>query len=169
LKNRVLYIVAFLLMMTPGPALAMPWSWDMYIQPSNRAQKFPAPPTPDGIVPITGKPFYAKDRVEAAKLKNPFPPTAESIERGRERYNIFCATCHGDGGKGDGLVGQKYVTPADLTGPYVQSKPDGDIFFTIGYGGMAVMPAYGDSVPVEDRWHIVNYIKSVFGKSANNK
>ena len=169
MKNRLAYIIALLLTMTPASALAMPWSWDMFLQPSCRAQKCPAPPTPPGLIPTTGDPFYAKDRAEAAKLKNPFPMTAESIERGRQRYNIFCATCHGDSGVGNGPVGQKYVTPADLTSAYVQSKPDGDIFYTITHGGLAVMPSYRDSVAQDDRWHIVNYIKGFFGRAAEKK
>lgn len=145
-----------------GNASAMPWSWDLFNQPNHRAQKEPAPPQPEGTVTTAGKPYYAKDRDAAAKLRNPFPADSTSVERGKARYTIFCATCHGDGGKGDGLVGQKYVAPTDLTSDYVQTKPDGDIFFTITNGGLAIMPSYADSVPADDRWHIVNYIKNSF-------
>lgn len=141
-------------------ALAMPWSWDMFNQSNHRAQKEPAPQQPEGTVTTAGKPYYAKDRDAAARLKNPFQADKASVERGKARYTIFCATCHGDGGLGDGLVGQKYVAPTVLIDDYVQNKPDGDIFYTITTGGLAIMPSYADSVPAEDRWHIVNYIKN---------
>lgn len=143
----------------PTAALSMPWSWDMFTQPSHKAQEEKPFSPPDGAVPITGKSVNIKDRGDAERLKNPVSPTAESIARGQERFGIYCLTCHGAGGKGDGPVGVKYVPPTDLTGEYVQTKPDGDIFYTITYGGVAIMPSYGDAMSVEDRWHIVNYIK----------
>jgi hypothetical protein len=46
---------------------------------------------------------------------------------------------------------------------YVQLQPDGQIFFTISYGSIA-MPFYRDSIPEDDRWHVVNYIKHVLGQ-----
>lgn len=147
----------------PATAFALPWSWDMFDQVSVKAQEAPALPAPEESVPRNAE-VKLKTRDAAAKLKNPVAPTKESIERGKHKYAISCATCHGDGGKGDGLVGQKYVGPTDLTGEYAQGKPDGDLYYTITNGGMVVMPSYGDAVSPEDRWHIVNYIKHVFGK-----
>jgi len=144
---------------------AMPWSWDMYDQPSHKAQEEEAPAQPEGIVPTTGKPLHIVEREDAEKLKNPVPVTEESLERGKDRYNIYCATCHGDTGKGDGPVGLKYAPPTDLSDEYVQTKPDGDIYYTITYGGLVIMPSYGDSVLYLDRWHIVNYIKQTFNNN----
>lgn len=168
LKNVVakiaLAVIAAVAMMVPCDVLAMPWSWDMFKQPNHRAQKEEAPPQPEGTVPITGRPYFAKDRAGAVKLKNPFTADKASVELGRAKYTTYCATCHGETGKGDGIVGQKYVTPTDLTGEYVQKKPDGDIFFTITNGGLAIMPSYGDSVQTDDRWHIINFIKNALGK-----
>ncbi|MEK6531486.1 MAG: c-type cytochrome [Deltaproteobacteria bacterium] len=156
------FYIAAVLCLAPSPLYAMPWSWDMFAQPSHKAQEEKAIEMPEGTVPVKGKGVALKDRAEAQKAKNPFSATPESIEAGRLKYLRFCSPCHGDGGKGDGLVGQKYVTPTDLTGEYVQAKPDGDIFYTITNGGMAIMPSYGDSVEEHDRWHIANYIKHAF-------
>lgn len=158
-RFKIILLAALGVVLLPGVSLSMPWSWDMFTQKSHKAQEGPAPPTPEGVVTVKGKPYYASTRMEAEGLENPFSPTIESIERGRLKYTIYCATCHGKAGKGEGPVGKKYVTPTDLTGEYVQTKPDGDIFFTITNGGLAIMPSYYDSVPAEDRWHIVNYIK----------
>jgi len=148
----------------PGLASALPWSWDMYVQPSHKAQEEKALALPAGTVPVDGKPVPMKDRDAAAKVANPVAPTPASIERGRDRFGIYCATCHGSGGKGDGPVGKKYIPPTDLTSDYVQNKPAGDIYYTITHGGLAIMPSYSDSVPPKDRWHIVNYIQHVLGK-----
>jgi len=142
----------------------MPWSWDLYSQPSHKAQEDVAPRQPDGIVSTKGNPFYAKDRPGAASLKNPFEPTLSSIARGKKFFTIYCAPCHGATGHGDGPVGKKYVPPTDLTTEYVQSKPDGDIFYTITNGGLAIMPSYRDSVPKMERWNIINYIKHALKK-----
>jgi mono/diheme cytochrome c family protein len=162
-RLRLIFILALTAHLAPALAYAMPWSWDMFSQPSHKAQEEKAIEMPDSTVPAHGKGLVLKDRAEAAKAKNPEPATPESIERGRLKFAIHCAPCHGDSGKGDGLVGQKYVTPTDLTGEYVQSKPDGDLFYTITNGGMAIMPGYGDAMAEADRWHIVNYIKHEFG------
>lgn len=153
--------------LAPGLGHAMPWSWDMFDQPSHKAQEDTAPATPEGVVPASGI-IYVKDRADAARLTSPVQPTEDSIKRGENRYNIYCATCHGDTGKGDGPVGLKYITPTDLTSEYVQTKPDGDIFYTITFGGLAIMPSYEESVASEDRWHIVNYIKHALTKQGGN-
>lgn len=157
--RRILFIT-LLAVMLPGIGHAMPWSWDMFRQISPKAQRDAPPPTPEGIVSTEGKPYYAPDRYSASAVKNPYASTAESVARGKVMYGIYCATCHGNTGKGEGLVGQKYVPPTDLTTDYIQSKPDGELYYTITYGGLAIMPSYGDSMNKDDRWHIVNYIKN---------
>ncbi len=157
--NKLIIAGALFCLAIPVGAEAMPWSWDMFDQKSYKAQEDAAPPTPEGIVPASGV-LYVRDRDDSARLANPFAGAAgESISRGKDRYGIYCATCHGDTGHGDGPVGQKYITPTDLTTDYVRTKPDGDIYYTITYGGLAIMPSYGESLSAEDRWHIVNYIK----------
>lgn len=154
----------------PTMAFAWPWSWDMYHQKNHRAQEEPAPAQPAGIVTTAGKPFYAKDRAtSAAELTNPFAPDSTSLKRGRVLFRTYCMPCHGATGHGDGLVGKKYIPPTDLTSAYVQNKKDGDIFYTITHGGLAVMPSYGDSVDKMDRWHIVNYIKHALTKEKTAK
>jgi len=157
--NKLVIAGTLFALALPAAANAMPWSWDLFNQRSHKAQEDEAPATPEGIVPAKGI-LYVKDRADAVRLKNPFADASrESIARGLNRYTIYCATCHGTTGHGDGPVGQKYITPTDLTSDYVRTKPDGDIYYTITHGGLAIMPSYGESVSPEDRWHIVNYIK----------
>lgn len=168
LKTKIAALVIAGLLI-PAAGFAMPWSWDMFDQLSHKAQEEPYPAIPEGSVTVGADPVI-KDREAAAKIKNPIPMTEASIKRGQDRYEVYCLTCHGATGLGDGPVGAKFAAtvmpPTDLTTDYVLGKPDGDIFYTIKYGGLAFMPLYGDSVTPEDRWHIVNYLKATFGKKA---
>jgi mono/diheme cytochrome c family protein len=164
----VVAVTAVIMTFVSVESFAMPWSWDMFTQPSHKAQEEPALSRPEGTIPFNKRPIKLKDRSEAVSVVNPFNSTTESVERGKVKFTIYCAVCHGNGGKGDGTVGKKYVPPTDLTSKYIQDKMAGDIFYTITYGGLAIMPAYGDSVSEEDRWHIVNYIKDTFGTKKSN-
>ncbi len=157
------------LVAVPVSVSAMPWSWDMFEQKSEQAQESKALATPEGTVPFGGRLTYAADRGAAQTIANPVEATKASLERGKVKYDTYCATCHGAGGKGDGPVGKKFIPPTDLTASYTQDKPDGDIFYTIVNGGMFIMPPYGDSMEQVDSWHIVNYIKHVFGEATATK
>jgi mono/diheme cytochrome c family protein len=156
---------AAVLALAAGPASAWPWSRDMTdsiaIKPQKQPMAFPhrSIPVPDTAV------VHVADRDEAAKLANPIPATPESVNKGRQLFNIYCTPCHGVSGTGDGLVGEKLVLrPFNLTSPSVQSIPDGLIFGYITFGG-AVMPIYGNDLTPTERWHVVNYVRKVLGAS----
>ncbi|MCC7202213.1 MAG: cytochrome c [Nitrospirae bacterium] len=153
-----LFLLIFIII-APVSSQALPWSKDMFNQPSIKPQETAPLPVPPGTVNSKGMEKEIKNRSGAANIINPVKPDDASIARGQAMYNIYCIVCHGKTGKGDGIVGKKFVPPTDLSGSYVQMKPDGDIYFTIRYGGLAVMPRYGDAIPPADRWHIINYIK----------
>lgn len=95
----------------------------------------------------------------------PLPVSSKMMERGRERYGIFCATCHGLGGDGDGMTSQlafqrqepKWVKPMSLHDTPVVKQPVGQLFKTIT-DGVRTMPSYRSQIPVEDRWAIVLYV-----------
>ncbi len=87
--------------------------------------------------------------------------------RGQDRYDIYCAPCHGITGSGDGMVAQRSVAlgysafqPPSLHDPRVLHMPDGQIFATVS-NGVRNMPAYGHAVPVNDRWAIVTYLRAL--------
>lgn len=151
---------------------AVPWLMrDMRDQPSVKPQQglvkmpagsVPVDPAEPMRVPADGSELV-RARLRFADVPNPAAPDADSLARGEALYETHCLTCHGDGGGGDGPVGEKYVPPpADLTLPYVQNQPDGRLFYTISHGGL-VMPHYRDAIAAEERWHLVNYIKQAFG------
>jgi mono/diheme cytochrome c family protein len=153
--------------------VTLPWDKDMVDQPSVKAQESQVAATP-GSIPVRGKDGFpppkdiielVRARLEAGRtLVNPIPKSPESLTRGREMYERHCTVCHGAQGRGNGPVGQKFVPqPMELNLDYVQLQPDGQIFYTISHGSIA-MPFYRQSMPAEDRWHLVNFIKEVFGE-----
>ncbi|RMG45041.1 MAG: cytochrome c [Acidobacteria bacterium] len=93
---------------------------------------------------------------------------AEALRRGQERYNIYCAPCHGLAGYGDGMVSRRaeqleepaWVPPSSYHTDLVRSRPVGHIFNTITYG-IRNMPGYGAQIPVADRWKIVAYVRAL--------
>ena len=124
-----------------------------------------------GTVPRGKIPYqYAKtfdDQVRAGlELHNPYTPTKEDLAKGKEQYDIYCAICHGDRGKGDGhLYTSKLfpVKPTSLRDDYVQKKPDGEIYHVITLGSLStLMGAHGSQISAENRWKIVSYVKGGF-------
>jgi mono/diheme cytochrome c family protein len=157
-----------------GTGVALPWNKDMVDQPSVKPQESQVEDNPSAV-PVVGRAGYpapkdivelVRARLEAGRtLVNPVPKSPESLARGREMYERHCIVCHGAQGHGNGPVGQKFVPqPMELNFDYVQLQPDGQIFYTISHGSIA-MPFYRDAIAVEDRWHLVNFIKEIFGES----
>ncbi len=101
-------------------------------------------------------------------LKNPVPATPENITEGKHQYNIFCMDCHGIDAKGDGHLYTAKLFPAkprDLTGSYVQNMPDGSIYFIITEGSISgLMGPHGVQITPENRWKIIDYLRSIVKK-----
>ena len=100
---------------------------------------------------------------EAAARANPIAADAASIGRGAELYQTTCAICHGPEGKGDGPAAAGLdPKPANLTEDHVQSNTDGALFYTIsnGVAGTA-MVAWSQQYSEEDRWHLVNFLRTL--------
>lgn len=119
-----------------------------------------------GSLPRSGSQlYYSKEQREAASLrKNPVPTTPESVKKGGDLYIVYCTPCHGVSGKGNGLVAAKFVTPADLTNLALQkARTDGYWQNYLSVGG-AVMPSYGESLSAEERWHVINYLRTLAAK-----
>ncbi len=81
------------------------------------------------------------------------------LERGRERYNIFCAPCHDQTGAGNGMIVQRGLKqPPSYHQQRLREVPVGH-FYDVITNGFGVMYSYASSIPVADRWAIVAYIK----------
>ena len=91
----------------------------------------------------------------------PFPITAADLDRGQERFNIYCSPCHGRTGEGNGMVVQRgYRQPPTYHQDRLRQVPVG-YFFDVITNGFGVMPDYRAQVPVEDRWRIAAYIRAL--------
>lgn len=120
-------------------------------------------PMPVGGLPRSGGELYIpkEDRDTAAARKNPVPATQESVQRGHALFTVYCTPCHGTGGKGDGLVSTKFFPPADLSNPELQRvRTDGYWESYLSVGG-TIMPSYGEALSPDERWHVVNYLRTL--------
>lgn len=91
----------------------------------------------------------------------PFPVTRQVLARGRQRFDIFCAPCHGRDGYGRGIVVQRGFTPPPSfhTGR-LRGYPPGH-FVRVMTNGYGAMPQYAKQVPARDRWAIAAYVKAL--------
>jgi len=89
------------------------------------------------------------------------PVSADLLKRGQEVFTIDCAVCHGATGQGNGIT-SKYglLSIANYHQDKYRQMADGQIFNTITHGFNTMM-AYGDKVPVKDRWAIVAYLRAL--------
>ncbi|HEX9115694.1 MAG TPA: cytochrome c, partial [Anaerolineae bacterium] len=91
----------------------------------------------------------------------PFPVTREVLERGRERFNIYCAPCHSRTGDGNGMIVQRgYRRPPSYHIDRLRQAPLGH-FFDVITNGFGAMPDYAAQVPPADRWAIIAYIRAL--------
>ena len=107
------------------------------------------------------------ERVEAGENfdKNsnqlPFPLTKEVLERGRERFEINCAVCHGKIGDGDGMIVRRgFYPPPTYHSERLRNAPLGH-FYDVMTGGFGAMGSYAAQVEPRDRWAIAAYIRAL--------
>ncbi len=93
----------------------------------------------------------------AALLKNPLAATPENIEAGKQQYERFCQHCHGEGGKGDGLVAKAYKGVPVYSSDALKDVNDGHIYHVITHGKGRMWP-HGSQISSENRWKIVLYV-----------
>jgi hypothetical protein len=93
---------------------------------------------------------------------NPLPVNGILLARGHERFDIYCAPCHGKLGDSNGITKKLALMPAvaNLHDKRIVEMTDGEIFNTITFG-KNTMGAYGPIVPTEDRWAIVAYLRAL--------
>jgi mono/diheme cytochrome c family protein len=106
-----------------------------------------------------------KDSIADAErtLKNPLPFDKKIIAEGKVLYSYNCQPCHGEGGKGDGLVGQKYAGVANLTSGAIAKYNGGHVFHVITHG-KGRMWSHASQINALERWKIVQYIQVLQGQ-----
>ena len=91
----------------------------------------------------------------------PLPLTEDLLERGEERFNIFCRPCHGGLGNGDGIVVERgFAPPPSYHDQRLRDMPLGH-FFDVATNGFGRMKSYAARVPPRDRWAIAAYIRAL--------
>jgi len=115
----------------------------------------------------TGNTLVSSFPNDIAKI--PVPVTEELLNRGQERYNIYCIVCHGPVGSGDGMIVRRgYPKPSTYHDDRLRNAPDGH-FFDVITNGWGKMNSYAHQIPVADRWAIVAYIRALqVGQNPNS-
>jgi mono/diheme cytochrome c family protein len=124
-----------------------------------------AQPPPPHTVPHQA---VRRDRVVATGEREgrlvseiPLRVTPALLERGRERFTIYCAVCHGPDGYGRGIVVRRgFPAPPSYHDARLRSAPIGH-FFRVMTSGFGLMSSYADRLSVEDRWAVAAYIRAL--------
>jgi len=91
----------------------------------------------------------------------PFPVTKQVLQRGQDRFNVYCSPCHDRLGEGNGMVVRRgYRHPPSYHIDRLRQVPDGYLFDVIT-NGFGAMPDYAAQIPVRDRWTVVAYIRAL--------
>ena len=175
---------------TPSPNRPIHIFWDMDFQPKFKAQA-PNPLFADGRAmrpPVQGSVARGESYVDthmyegvvdgqwATALPTSMKLDQATLERGQQRFNIYCSACHGYAGYGDGAVNQRamelvsnvngpvngtqWVAAKSLHDETTRHQPMGQLFNTITHG-IRNMAGYGSQISVADRWAIAAYVKAL--------
>jgi mono/diheme cytochrome c family protein len=105
--------------------------------------------------------FHTGKTGDAPTDSLPFPVTGDVLRRGQQRYRIFCTPCHGQTGRGDGMVVRRgYRKPVSFHDDRLRGLPAG-YFFDVMTNGFGAMPDYASQIPPGDRWAIVAYVRAL--------
>jgi len=135
-------------------------------RPGTSTASGPANPQTPGAAAAPGAPAQATagsalypDDVDTF----PFAMTKDDLNRGQQRYDIYCSVCHGMTGYGDGMVARRGFNkpaPANYHQDRLRQAPVGH-FFDVMTNGWGAMPAYASQISVQDRWRIIAYIRAL--------
>jgi mono/diheme cytochrome c family protein len=159
----------------PGAALALALGACDNMQHQENVRAFdPSPHFADGASartppahtlargdPAPGDPLASGRRPSGWMVDYPFPLSRAVLERGRDRFNIFCADCHGEDGYGTGIVVRRgFPRPASFHEARSRLQANGQLFDAISRGS-GIMYGFGDRIAPRDRWAIVAYIRAL--------
>jgi hypothetical protein len=148
---------------------------DMHVQPrynpyspsdffaDGRSERPPVPGTVAHSEVVSGPELVINTGMLNGEEMNafPFPITRAVLDRGRDRYNIFCTPCHGWAGDGDGMIVQRgFQKPPSYHVDRLRQAPAGH-FFSVITNGFGAMYPYGYRILPRDRWAIIAYIRAL--------
>jgi mono/diheme cytochrome c family protein len=141
-----------------------------YARPDTPSAQFPngtsAQPAPAHSMPHTDTPIdivfaTGANRAGAVTAELPMPLTRELLRRGRERFRIYCAVCHGDDGYAHGIVVRRgFPAPPSLHDERLRDAPVGYVVQVITQGH-GLMLSYADRVAPADRWAIAAFVRAL--------
>ncbi len=129
-------------------------------QTSVMLQEGPRRLLPDEAVPFFGPVAGGEGQVPV----NPVPADAVSLQRGAVLYNMHCALCHGEAGRGDGPTVEFWREdtnqPADFLDERFATQPDGALYLTVSQG-FGAMSSLVENLTPRQRWDVINYVRSL--------
>jgi mono/diheme cytochrome c family protein len=153
--NATMKHIAKLIILFAAAPLLMAAIW-MDDQQSYKPYKAPILAPPAGAVSVTGR----ETVTQASELKNPVPPTAESVAEGKTLFETNCLICHGQTSAERGAVGKKLVPPPPGLDPaMVKGLSDSTIFKAVTFG-FGRMPVFQDKLTPQERWNLVNFLRT---------
>jgi mono/diheme cytochrome c family protein len=115
-----------------------------------------------GAPPAESDPWIVPAR--AAARKNPIPANETSLALGKATYERRCLSCHGEKGKGDGKAAKKLSKhPGNLSDPKMWEQSDGALLWKLTEGHRP-MPTFKDLMSDEERWPVINYVRTLAPK-----
>jgi len=165
LVPRALVGLGFTLLLTGCPNMEKQSNYRAYEPSVHFADGTSARPTPAHTVArdqaLAPAPFLTGRNNGQLVTQFPIPITSALIERGRERYTIYCAVCHGEDGYGHGIIVRRgFPVPPSYHEERLRQEPIGH-FFEVITQGFGAMYAYADRVNPTDRWAIIAYIRAL--------
>lgn len=140
---------------------------EMHYQQSQRILEPDRLAPPADAVPRTGA-RTPLTFAEARAIQNPIRSNPETLQAAAETFRINCAVCHGQDGRGQSFVAQRFaeaglVPPADLSGTRVRSRSDGELYWIVTYG-LGNMPPFRDLLTDQQIWMLVHRVREVQGQ-----
>jgi hypothetical protein len=151
--NKILYMEPYSWMMEQSKLKAQAPS---AIFPDGKGMRPPVP----GTVARGFLPYAFKGHPDDAgkNMMNPLLPTSSVLERGKEKFLVYCSPCHGNFGRGDSRLAGQFPNPPTLHSDKVRTWPDGSLYHVVTEG-QNVMPSYALQIAREDRWAIIHYVR----------
>jgi mono/diheme cytochrome c family protein len=111
---------------------------------------------------LSTDPFFDTGKVSGVEADGfPIPVSRELVDRGHQRFDIYCSECHGRLGDGNGMIPSRgYRRPPSFHTQTLRTAMTGH-FFDVMTNGFGAMPPYGPMIPPQDRWAIVAYIRAL--------
>lgn len=111
---------------------------------------------------LADDPHLHEGRVDGVLVDSfPFEITQEVMNRGQQRYNVFCTPCHDHTGSGNGIIVERgFKKPTSFHDQRLVDSPEG-YYYNVIKNGFGVMMDYSAQIPVEDRWAIIAYIRAL--------